>query len=218
MRKNNALVLASGGLDSAALLGWALKRFRKVQPVYCRFGLRWERAELHWLKRFLAALGRPGLLPLAVLDLPAKTLYEGHWSLTGKRVPGYRSPDEAVYLPGRNALLLSQAAVFGAQRRITEILVGTLAGNPFRDATPAFFRSLERSLTLALGQPVKIRAPFRKMGKEAVLRTVGDLPLHLAFSCLNPRGVRACGACNKCAERDRVTETLIQETRVLREI
>ncbi|MBL0057614.1 MAG: 7-cyano-7-deazaguanine synthase [Elusimicrobia bacterium] len=218
MRHDKVLVLASGGLDSAALLGWALKRYRKVQPVYCRFGLRWERAELHWLKRFLAAVGCPALQPLAVLDLPAKTLYAGHWSLTGKGVPGYRSRNEAVYLPGRNALLLSQAAVFGAQRRTTEILVGTLAGNPFRDATPIFFKSLARSLTLALGQPVIIRAPFQKMGKEAVLRAAGDLPLHLAFSCLNPRGIRPCGACNKCAERDQGTEALAQKTRDLREI
>lgn len=39
--KGKAVVLASGGLDSAALLAWALDRYRHVQPVYCRLGLRW---------------------------------------------------------------------------------------------------------------------------------------------------------------------------------
>lgn len=206
--KEKAVVLASGGLDSAALLAWALDRYRHVQPVYCRFGLRWERAELHWLKKFVRALQRPGLLPLVVLESSTKSLYANHWSLTGKNVPGYRSQDPAVYLPGRNALLLSHAAVFAASRNTTDILLGTLGKNPFPDATPRFFNAMARALSLALRKPVHVLTPFRRMTKGAVLRSSRGIPLRFAFSCLNPRGLHPCGACNKCAERDRALKLL----------
>lgn len=203
-RRGKAVVLASGGVDSAALLGWALRRYTQVQPVYCRFGLRWERAELHWLNRFLQAVRCPSLRPLAVLDVPTKSLYGDHWSVTGKNVPGYRSQDPSVYLPGRNALLLSHAAVFASLNKINDLLIGTLSGNPFPDATPFFFKTLARALTLALGKPIRIKAPFRDRTKKSILQSSRGLPLRLAFSCLNPKGVHPCHACNKCAERDSV--------------
>jgi 7-cyano-7-deazaguanine synthase len=95
----NLCVLASGGLDSAVLLGAALKNGHTVHPLYVRCGLAWERAELHWLKRFLKTLKSPRLKPLAVLNVPVQDIYGAHWSVTGKRVPGRRSPDSAVYLP-----------------------------------------------------------------------------------------------------------------------
>ncbi|MBK8576392.1 MAG: 7-cyano-7-deazaguanine synthase [Elusimicrobia bacterium] len=206
-RQQKAVVLASGGMDSAALLGWALRRYTQVQPVYSRFGLRWERAELYWLKKFLHAIKTPRLLPLEVLEVSTKNLYANHWSRTGKHVPGYRSSDPAVYLPGRNALLLSQAAVYAATHRCSDILIGTLSGNPFPDATLRFFKTMERALSIALGTPLHVQAPFRRMTKQTVLRSSRHLPLTLAFSCLNPRGHRPCHTCNKCAEHDRAIKS-----------
>lgn len=202
------VVLASGGFDSAALLGWALDRGYQVQPVYCRFGLRWEQAELHWLKKLLHAIHTPSLLPLAVLETSPKGLYAHHWSLTGKNVPGYRSQDPSVYLPGRNALLLSLTAVYAVRRQFNEIWMGTLGSNPFPDATPLFFKTMSRALTLAMGTTLHVKTPFRHWKKDKVLRLSWNLPLKLAFSCLNPIGFRHCGACNKCAERDRALKFL----------
>lgn len=203
MKKGSAVVLASGGLDSAALVGWALSRYGTVQPLYCRFGLRWERAERHWLGRFLKAVSTQNLKPLDELNLEKTGLYEGHWSTSGKKVPGWNSVDQSVYLPGRNVLLLVHAGVYAARRGFTDILIGTLRGNPFSDATPEFFRSMEKSLRQALGKPLRVLAPFRKMTKEKALRPFRNLPLSLAFSCLRPYGVQPCNACNKCAERRR---------------
>ncbi len=204
MKKESACVLASGGLDSAALLSWALRRHRAVFPVFVRFGLRWERAELAALRRIWRALARPGLKPLTVLLLPAGDLYGRHWSLSGPGVPSYRSPDRAVYLPGRNLLLLAKAGVFCARKNISVLYLGTLAGNPFPDSGKYFLRSLSRSISLALGRPITARAPFRRWSKDDVLRRCPSAPYALAFSCLRPKGLRPCGACNKCAERDRV--------------
>ena len=84
-------VLASGGLDSAVLLGEALRTYPAVFPLYVRTGLHWEPAERDHLDRFLAAVRGPALRPLRVLDLPADDVYGRHWSVTGESVPGAKS-------------------------------------------------------------------------------------------------------------------------------
>ena len=195
--------LVSGGLDSAVLLRRLLARGAAVHPLYLRCGLFWEAAERYWLSRFIRAVHAPSLLPLDVIEMPLRSTYRAHWSLTGRRVPGAGSADRAVYLPGRNVLLLSHAAIRCAQRRFSTIALGTLKGNPFSDASPRFFRQFASCLAQALGRPIRVLAPLRRLTKREVIRAAAGLPLHLTFSCLSPRGRRHCGACNKCAERRR---------------
>src|SRR5947209_14295823 len=95
-------VLASGGLDSAVLLGEALQNRASVYPLYIRCGLFWETVELDHLRRFLAATAAPALQPLHVLDAPVRDLYPAHWSLTGEGVPGADTHDLAVVLPDQH--------------------------------------------------------------------------------------------------------------------
>ena len=195
--------LVSGGLDSAVLLHRLLSRRLTVFPLYLRCGLSWEGVELYWLRRFLRAIRGPSLASLDVIELPLRSTYGPHWSLTGQRVPGAGSADRAVFLPGRNVFLLSHAAVRCAQRGLSTIALGTLHGNPFGDASPRFFRTFASCLTQALAHPIRILAPLRRATKREVIRASADLPFHLTFSCLSPRGCWHCGACNKCAERRR---------------
>jgi len=183
-------------------LGWALERYPMVQPIYVRFGLRWERAERYWLKKLLKKLNPKNSKPLVELRLPVGPLYGKHWSLHGTKVPGYHSKNKSVYLPGRNIRLLSETSVFCASKGIETIFIGTLKGNPFPDAGSIFFRTLARSLSLGLDFPIRVKAPFQKKSKKEVLGLGKKLPLELTFSCLNPSGIRRCGRCNKCAERD----------------
>jgi 7-cyano-7-deazaguanine synthase len=196
-------VLVSGGLDSAVLLAQQLQGGGRVWPVYVRCGLVWEPAELHWLRRLLRALRSPRILPLSVLPVPVRDLYRSHWSLTGRGAPGARSADASVYLPGRNLLLLGAAGIAAAERGITRLAVGTLRGNPFSDASPAFFRAMAGVLRSALDRPMTICAPLRRVTKPQLIRAWSHLPLELTFSCLQPSGFRPCGRCNKCAERRR---------------
>src|SRR4051794_1724615 len=105
-------ILVSGGLDSAVLLAEACGQHPIVYPLYVRFGLAWEEVELAHLRRYLAALNTPTLAPLVVLEMPVTDLYGAHWSITGKDVPGADTPDEAVFLPGRNVLLLAKALLW----------------------------------------------------------------------------------------------------------
>lgn len=203
---NDAAVLVSGGADSAVLSVELLREHRRVFPLHIRFGLRWEEIELAWLRAFLETtrVSRRGLMPLTVLDEPIAMVYGDHWSTAGRSgVPDDRSPDEAVYLPGRNVLLAAKAAVWCRLRDIETLALGTLAANPFPDSTPEFFRDFESVLNRAMDGRLSIVRPYSRLTKTDVLRRGAgmNLPLHLTFSCLDPVTGRHCGVCNKCAER-----------------
>jgi 7-cyano-7-deazaguanine synthase len=60
---------------------------------------------------------------------------------------------------------------------------------------------MSRAIGAALDREVGVVAPYASLSKAEVMRRVPGLPLELTFSCLKPRGLRHCGACNKCAER-----------------
>lgn len=196
-------VLASGGLDSSILLAELARRGGGIHPIFIRQGLRWEASELFWLRRFLGALPFRNVRPLVILDVPLADLYRDHWSITGRRVPDYHSDDREVYLPGRNIILVSKAAVYCALHRVEAIALGPLKGNPFADASRRFFNAFSRAVSLGLEHPVRILTPFSRITKSRVLRRGRSLPLELTFSCIRPRGHRPCGSCNKCAERIR---------------
>jgi 7-cyano-7-deazaguanine synthase len=194
-------VLASGGLDSAILVAHLASEERDVTPMYVRFGLAWEDVELRHLKRFLASLPNPNVRPLIVLDLPVADIYGAHWSMTGQDVPDDDSPDEAVYLPGRNLLLLAKSSVWCALNGIPSIALGTLAANPFPDADHEFFTGFSALAGRALGCPLTVLTPFAGRAKYEILEIGRQLALDLTFSCIAPRSERHCGRCNKCAER-----------------
>lgn len=203
-KKNlRACVLISGGLDSCVLLAHLAEQGRELTPLYVQAGLVWERVELIWLRRFLDRLNHPGLKPLRRLSLPVEDIYQSHWSTTGKAVPGAHTEDSAVYLPGRNLLLLSKAAIYCSLNRIGVIALGLLKGNPFPDATPAFLHDLAGLAGEALTHPLEIVTPFRSLSKTQVIDLGKALPLELTFSCIRPVGEKHCGGCNKCAERRR---------------
>ena len=196
-------VLVSGGIDSAVLAVDLSRRFSKVYPIFIRFGLRWEPSELEGLKSFLGRLKLPGLAPLVILEEPVSDVYGDHWSLSGPVVPGYESPDEAVYLPGRNLLLISKAAVWCQLRGIETLALGILASNPFPDGTPGFYHALETALNRGMRGRIRLIRPFEHLSKAQVMRQASGLPIGLTFSCLNPVDGLHCGSCNKCAERRR---------------
>jgi 7-cyano-7-deazaguanine synthase len=196
-------VLFSGGLDSAVLLAQEVQR-SEVFPIYVSVGLAWESAERAIAERLLThALFAGRTRPLAHLSIPVGDVYPPtHWAIRGEP-PGYDTPDEDVYLVGRNLLLLAKAAILCARAGINRIALGPLAGNPFPDARPAFFAAMAEALSLGLEHPLVIVRPFEAMHKEDVIRLGASLgvPFELTLSCMNPRDGVHCNACSKCRER-----------------
>jgi 7-cyano-7-deazaguanine synthase len=193
-------VLASGGLDSSVLIA-KLATGAEVYPIYVRCGFGWEEMELGGLRSFLDALHNPNVMPITVLSAPSDVLYGDHWSVSGASVPGADEPDENTYLPGRNIILIALAAVWGITHGVSRIAIGSLGGNPFSDATPEFFESFARALSMGLGRTVIVEAPIRGLHKDDLIRTYKDLPLELTLTCMAPKGAQHCGQCNKCRER-----------------
>lgn len=211
-------VLFSGGLDSAVLLARELEGHesqRGTQPIHVRSGLAWEDAEARTIQRLLEKPPFAGrVAPLITLTVDMREVYpQTHWAVTGTP-PAYDTPDEDVYLEGRNIVLISKAAVLCARLKIERLALGPLEGNPFPDATPEFFSAISRAMSLGLGQPLDVVAPLALMQKEDVIR-LGRLlgvPLELTLSCMNPQaGDTPCGRCSKCRERDQAFSNLSDE-------
>lgn len=199
-------VLLSGGLDSAVLLADEAAR-DDAQPVYVSVGLAWEQAEREATRRFLEShvmIGR--VRPLALLTVDMSDIYpQTHWARSGE-APAYHTPDEDVYLPGRNIVLLGKAGVFCAAAGIGRLAIGTLDHNPFPDATQTFRDAFARALSLGLDHRLEIVAPFAHVSKAEVIRRgiASGVPLELTLSCMNPpeaARARHCGVCSKCRER-----------------
>jgi 7-cyano-7-deazaguanine synthase len=194
-------VLVSGGLDSAILVAELLNQGSTVHPVYVRFGLVWEPTEEEHLRRFLDTLTSPAPEPLTVLNAPISGIYGAHWSVSGEAVPDDRSTDDAVYLPGRNLLLLAQPSVWCALNGVPTIALGTLKGNPFPDSSREFFDDFSALAKRGMDHSLEVVTPFAGLTKADVLALGHGLALEHTFSCIDPQGGRHCGHCNKCAER-----------------
>jgi 7-cyano-7-deazaguanine synthase len=204
-------VLFSAGLDSAVLLAEEAGR-GPVWPLYVSVGLAWEPAERETARRLLASRAYgASVRPIVPLRFSMEDVYPPtHWAIRGEP-PAYDTPDEDVYLTGRNLVLLTKAGVWAAQHGLSRLVLGPLAGNPFPDATSEFFESMARTLCLGLAHAVEIDAPFRALHKEDVVRRglALGVPFEHTLSCMNPqRGGHGavvaylhCGACSKCRER-----------------
>ena len=199
--KSTVAVLFSGGLDSAILLAHLLAQEHHVVPLYVHSELHWQHEELRRAREFLRAVDARTLANLVVLRLPLSDLYDGHWSTTGREVPRASEPDDHVYLPGRNPLLLIKAHVWCHLHGITQLALGSLKSNPFADATDGFFAQFEAAMNVAVSGQVKFVRPLAALDKRQVMALGRQMPLELTFSCLAPAGGRHCGKCNKCAER-----------------
>ncbi len=198
---NAVAVLASGGADSAILVADLLRQGAVVHPIYVRFGLAWEAAEEAHLRTFLETLTDPAPCPLVVLEVPVAAVYGAHWSLSGQQVPDEATTDDAVYLPGRNLLLLSLPSVWCALHDVHTIALGTLKGNPFPDATDTFFADFSALAQRAMDHAIEVVTPYGGLVKADVLELGRGLALEHTFSCIDPVDGRHCGRCNKCAER-----------------
>lgn len=200
-------VLFSSGLDSAVLLAYVARENEgsSVQPIYVRAGLAWEAEERAMAERLLTApvYTARGILPLVTLSVDMRDVYPAsHWAIRGEP-PAYDTPDEDVYIYGRNVVLLSKTAVYMAKARISRVMIGPLAGNPFPDASAGFFDAMGRALSIGLASEVRIEAPFAALHKEAVIdlgRSL-DVPFELTLSCMQPLAGVHCGRCSKCRER-----------------
>jgi 7-cyano-7-deazaguanine synthase len=209
----DAVVLLSGGLDSATALFWAvrLKKWR-CRALAFDYGQR-HRREL----RSAAAVARAAGVPLEVLRL---SLPWGGSSLLagGGRLPIRderrigRGPLPSTYVPARNTIFLSFALSWADAVGAGRIVIGAnaLDYSGYPDCRPAFLAAFERIARLGSRggtegrRSVRIEAPLLAMGKKEIVRlgTRLDVPFESTWSCY-AGGRRPCGRCDSCRLRQK---------------
>jgi 7-cyano-7-deazaguanine synthase len=203
-----AVVLLSGGLDSATTLALAKARGFDCFALSVHYGQR-HSAELIAAKQIAAILGAHEHRVMGV-DLAGV----GGSALTDLSLPVPELPSAGIpvtYVPARNTLLLSLALGWAEVIGASDIFVGVNAVDysGYPDCRPEFIMSFESLAQLATkagveGTRFKIHAPLIEMTKAQIIRAGLDLGVdfRLTVSCYqaDPAG-RACGKCDSCRLR-----------------
>jgi 7-cyano-7-deazaguanine synthase len=207
-----AIVLLSGGLDSATVLAVAGDRGFACHCLSFDYGQR-HRHELAAAERVARALGAAEHLTLK-LDLRAL----GGSALTSEiEVPKDRPPDAIAhgipptYVPARNLVFLSLAAGLAEVRAARDIFIGVNAidYSGYPDCRPEFIRSFQETVNLATkagvaGRGVSIQAPLVELTKAQIIQLGARLGVDFALthSCYDPApDGAACGRCDSCRLR-----------------
>jgi 7-cyano-7-deazaguanine synthase len=208
-----AVVLLSGGLDSATALAVALAEDYECFALSFDYGQRHAR-ELESAAKVASALGARRHLTLR-LDLRAI----GGSALTDEiAVPKGRS-DEAIgtgipitYVPARNTIFLAHALAWAEVLGAEDIFIGvnSLDYSGYPDCRPEFVEAFERLANLATQAGVEGRSRFRVhtplivLTKAQIVARADELgvDLSLTWSCYAPEADgRACGLCDSCLLR-----------------
>jgi len=201
LKKQKVGVLTSGGIVSLALLEYCADKFGSVVPIYIQSGFRCEEAELFWLKKLLRNRKTDNVESLEILSLPLRDAYQSHWSVTGVKVPSGKDRFKDTYLPGRDILLLSKAALFSAFQGASASAVGFSKSHFSNGPTNVVRSQIGDLISRSLDTHVTIVAPFESKRREEILFDIRGLGFEYTFSCLNPKGYQHCGDCYKCHER-----------------
>lgn len=210
--EKRAVVLLSGGLDSATCLAWARARDFACTTLAIDYGQR-HRVELEAARRVARALGADDHREVAV-DLRAI----GGSALTADlAVPKDRAAHDigagvpVTYVPARNTVFLSLALGLAETLGATDIVAGmnALDYSGYPDCRPEFVRAFERLARLAThagieGAAYTVHTPLMALDKAGIVRLGVSLGVDYAIthSCYDPApGGGACGRCDACLLR-----------------
>lgn len=213
-----AVLLLSGGLDSATVLAIAREQGFSVHALAFRYGQRHD-VELQAAERVAKA---GGAASFRVVDLDLRA-FGGSALTSDLEVPKGRSADEinraadvevpVTYVPGRNTIFLSFAFALSEVLEARDLFLGAnqLDFSGYPDCRPAFVATFEALCNVATAHPklgrVFVHAPLMQMDKAEIIRTGTRLGVDYALthSCYDPvvteGQARACGACDACVLR-----------------
>lgn len=211
----SAVVLLSGGLDSATALAVAMDKGFRCKALTFQYGQR-HSVEIEFAEKTARHLGVDNH---RILDLPINELANSALTDRQRSIPRDRSDTElassipATYVPARNTIFLACALAWAESTDSNAIFCGVnevdYSGYP--DCRPEFIEAFQDLARLATkkavgGSPTEIRAPLKGMDKAEIIRTGMRLGVDysLTSSCYDPDAAgRACGHCDACRLRKR---------------
>lgn len=205
-----AIVLLSGGLDSATVLAIAQADGYAVHALSFRYGQR-HAVEVEAARRIAT---NANVVEHKIVDIDLRVF--GGSALTDTlAVPKDRALDAAeipiTYVPARNTIFLAYALAYAEVRNAADIFIGVNAidYSGYPDCRPAYIAAFEQMARLATragvdGMPLRIQAPLLNLSKVEIIRRglALDVDYSLTRSCYDPdpQG-RACGHCDSCRLR-----------------
>ncbi len=210
-----AVVLLSGGLDSATCLAWARREGFLAHALTVDYG---QRHAIE-IERAAAVARHLGAASHRVLAIDLSFLAGSALTDRTVAVPKARSPIEigasvpSTYVPARNSVLLSLALAWSESIGARDMVIGVNAVDysGYPDCRPAFLRAFEALAGCGTkagvdGEAWRIHAPLMDLSKgEIVRRAVAwGVPYASTISCYDPdRSGIPCGACDACVIRAR---------------
>ena len=208
----HAVVLLSGGLDSATTLAIARSQGYETYALSFDYGQRHKR-ELEAAKKIAESLGAKKHL-IVKID---KQIFRGSALTDDVDVPKSRSEKEIghgipiTYVPARNTIFLAHALAWAETIPAGHIFIGANAidYSGYPDCRPEFIALFETLANVATkagaeGARLQVHAPLIKMSKADIVRSAVELDVHLSLthSCYDPLpDGRACGECDSCRLR-----------------
>jgi len=204
----NAVVLLSGGLDSATVLAMAQSQGFTCYALSVDYGQR-HHAELVAAQRVAQMLGAQEQRVINI-DLTGF----GGSALTDSNIAVPQQPTEGIpltYVPARNTIMLSLALAWAEVLQAQDIFIGVNAVDysGYPDCRPAYIEAFARMANLATraaieGRPLTVHAPLLHMSKAEIIRQGNTLGVDYAqtVSCYQADDSgRACGVCDSCRLR-----------------
>ncbi|MBL7157128.1 MAG: 7-cyano-7-deazaguanine synthase QueC [Candidatus Omnitrophica bacterium] len=208
-----AIVLLSGGIDSATTLFLAKKKGFRPQSLIFDYGQR-HRKEIEFAKKLAKRARSP--YKILKLSFPQKST-----SLVGRKreIPLRRSLKEikkripSTYVPARNLVFLSIAASFAESMAARAVFIGahTEDYSGYPDCRKEFFTVFKKAITAGTkdGKNLRIYAPLVNKNKKEIIKLGIKLkvPFEFTWSCYTG-GKKPCGVCDSCFFRKKAFKEL----------
>src|ERR687891_2320217 len=197
MKKANALVMLSGGLDSATCLYWAKKNFSEISVITFNYYNRIENE-----KRAAAELARrANIVNFLEINIPFIKEFSDFYNNNNHIIPNY-DRRWSSYVPARNLIFYSIAAHYAEFLDIKWIIGGHNKGDSlfFKDTTASFIKDMNSLINQGClycdGKPYTIVAPLADLDRIGIINLAMKLnvPLDLTWSC-HHAGETHCGRC-----------------------
>ena len=214
MKRKRAVVLLSGGLDSATTLFWAKHKGFEAFCLIFDYGQR-HRKEIHQAKKLARYAGCDYKVVKISLPWQGSSLLDKKMILPRNR-PLNTKEIPSTYVPGRNVIFLSFAVSCAETIGAAAVFIGAnvIDYSGYPDCRPEFYAAFREVLRKGMksgveGCPVKIETPLIHKTKAQIIQLGMKLkvPYHLTWSCYTG-GVRPCGTCDSCVLRYRGFESL----------
>ncbi len=207
MNKNeSALVLFSGGQDSTTCLYWALENFSSVRTLCFTYGQRHSK-EIE----IAESIAKQANVPFQLLDATIISQLSVN-SLTSDIVMDQEKPDNSypnTFVPGRNLLFLTFAAVIARSHGIRHIVTGVSEADysGYPDCRDTFIMSANASINLAMDEHFHIHTPLMWRNKTEVWQLADELGVfdiirNQTLTCYNGIIAEGCGHCPSCILRN----------------